>query len=52
VNGVIVVDADLDIVKEPEVLKAHPGIARTAGQIGLLGHRSRVEFRNLRIRAE
>ena len=52
VNGVIVVDADLDIIKEPEVLKAHPGIARTAGQIGLLGHRSRVEFRNLRIRAE
>lgn len=52
VNGVIVVDADLGIVKEDEVLKAHPGISRTAGQIGLLGHRSRVEFRNLRIREE
>ncbi|MCC7010821.1 MAG: DUF1080 domain-containing protein [Acidobacteria bacterium] len=49
-NGAIVVDADLDIVREPAVLAKHPGLARRAGHIGLLGHDSLVEFRNLRIR--
>ena len=49
-NGVVIVDANLDSMKDPEVLKAHPGLARTTGHIGLLGHGSRVEFRNLRVR--
>lgn len=49
-NGVIIVDADLDIVKEPQVLKRHPGLARTTGRIGFLGHGTRVEFRNIRIK--
>jgi hypothetical protein len=49
-NGVIVIDANLDIVKEPEVLKRHPGLARTSGHVGFLGHGSRVEFRNIRIK--
>lgn len=49
-NGVIVLDTDLDIVKEEQVLKRHPGLTRLSGHIGLLGHWSRVEFRNLRIR--
>lgn len=49
-NGVIVTDADLDIVKEPEILKRHPGLARTGGHVGFLGHGSRVEFRNIRIK--
>jgi hypothetical protein len=49
-NGVIIVDADLDIVKEPEVLKRHPGLLRTSGHIGFLGHDTRVEFRNIRIK--
>jgi hypothetical protein len=49
-NGVIIVDADLDIVKEPEVLKRHPGLARTSGHVGFLGHDTRVEFRNIRIK--
>jgi len=49
-NGVIILDADLDIVKEPKVLEKHPGLARTTGHIGLLGHGTRVEFRNLRIK--
>jgi hypothetical protein len=49
-NGVIIVDADLDIVKEPEVLRRHPGLARTTGRIGFLGHGTRVEFRNIRIK--
>jgi len=49
-NGVIIVDADLDSVKEPAVLKRHPGLARTSGHIGFLGHGSLVEFRNIRIK--
>ena len=47
-NGVIILDADLDMVKEPKVLARHPGAARTSGHIGFLGHGSLVEFRNIR----
>jgi hypothetical protein len=49
-NGVIIVDADLGSVREPAVLKRHPGLARTSGHIGFLGHGSLVEFRNIRIK--
>jgi hypothetical protein len=48
-NGTVITEANLDDVKDPEVLKAHPGLARTAGHIGFLGHGSHVEFRNIRI---
>lgn len=50
VNGTVILDADLDSVKDPEVLKKHPGLGRTTGHIGFLGHGSRVEFRNIRIK--
>jgi hypothetical protein len=50
-NGARILDADLDMVQEPEVLKKHPGLARTGGHIMLLGHGSRTEFRNMRIKA-
>jgi hypothetical protein len=52
-NGTVIVDANLDEVidaADPAVLKKHPGLARTTGHIGLLGHHSRVEFRNMRVR--
>src|SRR5579863_6907023 len=49
-NGVIILDADLDIVKEPKVLTHHPGLARAGGHVGFLGHGSLVEFRNIRIK--
>ena len=49
-NGAVIVDASLDMVREPAVLAKHPGITRTSGHIGLLGHDSLVEFRNLRIK--
>jgi hypothetical protein len=49
-NGHTIVDANLDDVKDPEVLKRHPGLQRTTGHIGLLGHGTRVEFRNIRIK--
>ena len=49
-NGHTIVDADLDSVKDPEVLKRHPGLARKTGHIGFLGHGTRVEFRNVRVK--
>ena len=49
-NGVIVLDSSLDIVREPEVLKKHPGVKRASGHIGFLGHDTRVEFRHIRIK--
>ena len=58
-NGTTIVDANLDEVKDPELLKRHRdmsqpegsrGIANTKGHIGLLGHGTRVEFRNIRVK--
>ena len=58
-NGATIVDASLDEVTDPEMLKTHRdlskpegsrGIANTKGHIGLLGHGARVEFRGFRIK--
>ena len=49
-NGDTIVDANLDEVKDPAILKKHPGLARTSGRIGFLGHGTRVEFRNIRVK--
>lgn len=49
-NGTTIVDADLDDVKDPAVLKKHPGLANKSGHIGFLGHGTRIEFRNMRIK--
>jgi Domain of Unknown Function (DUF1080) len=58
-NGETIVDANLDDVKDPALLAKHRdlskpegsrGIANTKGHIGLLGHGTLVEFRNIRIK--
>lgn len=49
-NGHVIVDAALDSVTDPAVLKRHPGLARKSGHIGFLGHGTRVEFRNIRVK--
>ena len=49
-NGVIILDVNLDIVKEPKILQKHPGLLRTGGHLGLLGHNELTEFRNLRVK--
>jgi hypothetical protein len=49
-NGTVIVDADLDSIKDPDILKKHPGLARSKGHIGFLGHGSRVEFRNIELK--
>ena len=49
-NGTVIVDANLDSVTDPDLLKRHPGLQRTTGHLALLGHNSRVEFRNFRVK--
>jgi hypothetical protein len=49
-NGHEIVNANLDEVTDPATLAKHPGLQRTTGHIGLLGHGTRVEFRNLRVK--
>lgn len=50
-NGELITDADLAKVTDPKIIARHPGIARTSGHIGLLGHGTRVEFRKLRVKS-
>jgi len=52
-NGVTIVDADLDQVKQtPRMhdLAKHPGLHNKSGHIGFLGHGTVVEFRNIRVK--
>ena len=49
-NGKELVNGDLATVTDPAVVKKHPGIRRASGHLGFLGHDTRVEFRNIRVR--
>ncbi|MBV6429981.1 MAG: hypothetical protein IANPNBLG_00084 [Bryobacteraceae bacterium] len=49
-NGVIITHADLNDVHEEKVLARHPGLRRSSGHIGFLGHGTLVEFRNIRVK--
>ncbi|MFA9454379.1 MAG: DUF1080 domain-containing protein [Candidatus Aminicenantaceae bacterium] len=51
-NGETIVDADLDEAIASGTMdgREHPGLGRTRGHIGFLGHGSRVEFRSLWIK--
>ena len=51
-NGAVIVDADIDEAGTPQTMdgREHPGLNREKGHIGFLGHGSRVEFRNIRIK--
>ena len=50
-NGVVIVDADLSKIEKTLDGHAHPGLHNKKGYIGFLGHGSRVEFRNIRIKS-
>jgi hypothetical protein len=39
-----------EVVQALRRLQSHPGLARTKGHIGFLGHGTRVEFRNMRVK--
>ena len=49
-NGTKILDVDLNTITDPVILKKRPGIQRTKGHIGLLGHYTLVEFRNMRVK--
>ena len=49
-NGTVIVDANLEDVKDEKKIAKHPGIKNAKGHIGFLGHGARVEFRNLRVK--
>jgi hypothetical protein len=49
-NGQVILDANLDTVTDPAVLQKHPGLKRTSGHIGFLGHNDYIEFRNIHIK--
>ena len=52
VNGIVVVDANIREAGLPATVdgREHPGLLNRSGYIGFLGHGSRVEFRDIRIR--
>ncbi len=50
VNGKVVVDADLNTIKETIDHHAHPGLHNPKGYIGFLGHGDPVKFRNIRVK--
>ncbi len=51
-NGQSIVDCDLDEATKNGTMDGakHPGLSRTTGHIGFLGHGDRVAFRNIRIK--
>ena len=52
VNGKTIVDADVAPFRDGKPTpdgKPHPGLSRTTGHVGFLGHGDEVHFRNLRI---
>ena len=49
-NGTTIVNFDLDSVTDSKTLQKHPGLSRKKGHIGFLGHGTKVEFRNIRIK--
>ena len=51
-NDVAIVDGNLDEASTPMTMdgKDHPGLKRTTGHIGFLGHGARVQYRNIRIK--
>jgi hypothetical protein len=52
-NGTTIVDADIAEFRDGKKTldgQAHPGLKRTTGHIGFLGHGDEVHFRNIRVK--
>ncbi|MBZ0257850.1 DUF1080 domain-containing protein, partial [bacterium] len=51
-NGHTITDVHLDVARAPKTLDGHdhPGLTRTTGHIGFLGHGHPIEFRNLKVK--
>jgi len=50
VNGITVLEANLNTVSDPLTIGKHPGLFRERGHIGFLGHNEYVEFRQIRVK--
>lgn len=48
-NGTTIVDADVSKIDKPIDGSEHPGLSRSSGHIGFMGHGDAVEFRNIHI---
>ena len=49
-NGEVITKGDLSTIQDPQIVAKHPGIRRTKGHLGFLGHGTKVEFRNVQIK--
>lgn len=49
-NGEVIVDADIASITDTVDHKQHPGLHNAKGYIGWLGHGTRVDWRNIRIK--
>lgn len=49
-NGVTILDTNLNDLNDPAKIAKHPGLFRERGHIGFLGHGDYIEFRNIGIR--
>ncbi|HNX35797.1 MAG TPA: DUF1080 domain-containing protein [Kiritimatiellia bacterium] len=49
-NGSVIVDADIAGIMDTMDHKQHPGLHNAKGHIGWLGHGTRVDWRNIRIK--
>ena len=52
-NGTTIVDADVSTITETadgQGVAKHPGLSRSKGHIGWLGHGAQVEFRSIRVK--
>ena len=50
INDMVVSEANINEVTDPDIIQKHPGLFRERGHIGLLAHRDEVAFRNIRIK--
>lgn len=52
-NGTEILNVDLEEIRNKPTLDGsdHPGLKRSTGHIGFLGHGDKVEFRNLRVKS-
>jgi hypothetical protein len=49
-NDQVITEGDTSTVTDAQTLEKHPGLKRTTGRIGFLGHGSRLEFKNIRVK--
>lgn len=50
VNGITILDTNLNDINDPAKIAKHPGLFRPRGHLGFLGHNDYLEFRNIRIK--